>query len=137
MTLLPCALVHHTGSMIRFRPRQLGDLPRGDRDLQIILPSGRLVGGHFRRNEANPNVSGRELVAYIKRRLRFGVGSRQLAGTHSPRDEEDAFSDYNSLIADLRREAPGAARGPPPRRSTGVNQPGGSSPRVSPQSLRA
>jgi len=40
--------------------------------LQIILPSGRLVGGHFRRNEANPNVSGRELVAYIKRRLRFG-----------------------------------------------------------------
>ena len=72
MAILPCALVHHTGTIIRFRPSQLRELPASDLDLTIELPSGKLVEGHFRRHPANPNISGRGVVKYIKARLNFG-----------------------------------------------------------------
>lgn len=84
MRILPCALVHHTGTMIRFRPRQLRDLPAADADLQVMLPTGRLVDGHFRRNPANPNISGAQLVAYIKRLIGFGEVERALAEQVGP-----------------------------------------------------
>jgi hypothetical protein len=72
MATLKCTLVHHTGTIIRFTTSQLGELPDSDQDVQIELPNGSVVHGHFRRNEANPNVSGAELVGYIKGRLAFG-----------------------------------------------------------------
>ena len=84
MKILPCALVHHTGTMIRFRPRQLEDLPGADADLQIMLPTGRIVDGHFRRNVANPNISGVGLVGYIKRLMDFGEVERALIEQVSP-----------------------------------------------------
>lgn len=73
MGILGCALVHHTGSMIRFRTSQLPDLPSHDRNVLLGLPNGRVVDGHFRRHPANPNVSGADLVRYIKGVLPFGV----------------------------------------------------------------
>ena len=71
MALIDCTLVHHTGTIIRFRPAQLTHLPDADVDVTVGLPHGRLVQGHFRRNLANPNVSGRGVVGYIKRVLSF------------------------------------------------------------------
>jgi hypothetical protein len=73
MGILGCALVHHTGSMIRFRTSQLPELPSHDRNILIGLPNGRVVDGHFRRHPDNPNVSGAELVRYIKGVLPFGA----------------------------------------------------------------
>ncbi len=84
MNILPCALVHHTGTMVRFRPRQLEDLPDADTDLRLILPSGRIVDGHFRRNPANPNISGSRLVGYIKRAIGFGEVESALIEQVSP-----------------------------------------------------
>lgn len=72
MSVIGCAIVHHTGTMIRFRTSQLPELPDDDRTLLIDLPDGRSVEGHFRRNPANPNVSGEEVVRYIKDQLNFG-----------------------------------------------------------------
>ena len=70
--MIPCRLVHDTGTMIRFRTSQLGDLPEASGDVGLLLPTGRVVTGHFNRNRRNPNVSGGGLVRYVKRRLRFG-----------------------------------------------------------------
>lgn len=78
MSLERCALVHHTGSMIRFTTAQLPRLPPADVDIQVVLPSGRVVPGHFRRHPANPNVSGVELVRYIYGRVPFGQNIRAL-----------------------------------------------------------
>lgn len=70
--MIPCRLVHDTGTMIRFRTSQLGDLPKASQDVALLLPTGRIVTGHFNRNRRNPNVSGGSLVRYVKQRLRFG-----------------------------------------------------------------
>lgn len=70
--MIRCTLVHDTGTMIRFRPSQLGLLPLGDRDVLVQLPTGAVVQCHFNRNPANPNISGRELVEFINQRIAFG-----------------------------------------------------------------
>lgn len=75
MPLLACKLVHHTGTIIRFTTSQLPQLPNEDRDITVELPTGRIADGHFRRHPANPNVSGRDVVRYIKRH----VGPRETA----------------------------------------------------------
>lgn len=67
--MIPCKLVHDTGTMIRFRTSQLGLLPNASRDVQVLLPTGRVVDCHFNRHPQNPNISGPELVAYIKQRI--------------------------------------------------------------------
>lgn len=72
MPLLPCTLVHHTGTIVRFTTSQLPQLPDVDRDITLELPSGHIVSGHFRCHPANPNISGKQIVRYIKQRLRFG-----------------------------------------------------------------
>jgi len=69
MDLLECTIVHHTGTIIRFKPSQLSALPSSDLDIDVVLPTGEVAAGHFRRNPANPNVSGRGIVRYIKGRL--------------------------------------------------------------------
>lgn len=71
--MIPCKLVHDTGTMLRFRTSQLGLLPHASRDVHLLLPTGRIVGAHFNRHPQNPNLSGRDLVRYIKRRLAFGA----------------------------------------------------------------
>lgn len=70
--MIPCKLVRDTGTMLRFRTSQLGDLPQASRDVALLLPTGRIVTGHFNRNRRNPNVSGGSLVRYVKGRLSFG-----------------------------------------------------------------
>ena len=64
-------MIHHTGTIIRFRPRALSLLPPTDAEILIELPTGRIVNGHFNRNVRNPNISGPEIVRFIKRRLAF------------------------------------------------------------------
>lgn len=70
--IVPGKLVHDTGTMIRFRTSQLGQLPTSSKDVQVLLPNDQLVRGHFNRHPQNPNVSGAELVRFIKRRMSFG-----------------------------------------------------------------
>ena len=60
------ALVHHTGTMVRFRPAQLDYLPTVDSDCAVTLLDGKTVTGRFRRHPANPYIGGRELVRWIK-----------------------------------------------------------------------
>jgi len=67
--VIPCKLIHDTGTMIRFRTSQLGALPAASVDIQVLLPTGRLVECHFNRHPQNPNVSGAGLVQYIKQRI--------------------------------------------------------------------
>jgi len=69
--VIPCKLVHDTGTMIRFRTSQLAELPAASADIQILLPAGRLVKCHFNRHPQNPNVSGADVVRYIKQRIGF------------------------------------------------------------------
>jgi len=71
-------LVHHTGTMIRFTTSQLPTLPSADRNIRIELPDHTIVAGHFRRNPANPNVSGPALVRYIKGILKYGHNKHAL-----------------------------------------------------------
>jgi len=78
MPLIPCTLVHHTGTIVRFRPSQLGQLPTTDVDVSIQVPSGSIVQGHFRRHPDNPNISGRGIVYYIKRHQSFGANTAAL-----------------------------------------------------------
>ncbi len=77
MTLIPCTLVHHTGTIIRFTTSQLGSLPPTHKDIRVQLPSDAIVPGHFLRNVHNPNVSGAGVVRYIKQVL--GYGERRAA----------------------------------------------------------
>lgn len=67
--MIPCKLVHDTGTMIRFRTSQLGLLRNASRDIQVLLPTGRVVDCHYNRHPQNPNVSGPDLVGYIKQRI--------------------------------------------------------------------
>ncbi len=69
MPILRCMLVHRSGTIIRFTTSQLPALPSGHRDVQVRIPSGRTVDGHFNRNTQNPNVSGEEIVRWIKQTL--------------------------------------------------------------------
>ncbi|MCH7792612.1 MAG: hypothetical protein IID31_10075 [Planctomycetes bacterium] len=78
MPLLACKLVHHTGTIIRFTTSQLPQLPSEDRDITVELPTGRIADGHFRRHPANPNVSGPNVVSYIKSHVGFGETARAL-----------------------------------------------------------
>lgn len=66
VTSLPCRLVHHTGTMIRFTTGQLGQLPLNDEDCFLELPDGAVVRGHFRRHPDNPYIGGSEIVRWIK-----------------------------------------------------------------------
>lgn len=71
-TSLDAALVHHTGTMIRFVPSQLGNLPSSDTDCVVVLPDGVILNGRFRRNPANPYVAGRDVVRWIKSWISYG-----------------------------------------------------------------
>jgi len=67
--VIAAKLVYRTGSYIRFRPLQLAELPAVGDDIQVVLPDGSIVPGSVNRNPANPNVTGAELIRFIKRRL--------------------------------------------------------------------
>jgi hypothetical protein len=69
--MIPCKLVHHTGTIIRFRTSQLPLLPDASVDIYLLLPTGAVAAGHFNRHQQNPNISGREVVRYIKRIVRY------------------------------------------------------------------
>lgn len=69
--MIPCKLVHDTGTIVRFRTSQLPQLPASSCDTNLLLPNGQVVSAHFNRHPQNPNLSGRELVRFIKRRVSF------------------------------------------------------------------
>ena len=71
-SILQAAIVHHTGSMIRFTTSQLPLLPKGDISLKVVLPNGEMVNGKFRRNPANPYIGGPKIVGWIKSVVQFG-----------------------------------------------------------------
>lgn len=71
-TQISAAIVHNTGSMIRFTSGQLSWLPSSDRDVPLILPHGELVKGKFKRNPDNPYIGGPKLVRWIKSQIAFG-----------------------------------------------------------------
>jgi len=68
---MKCALVHHTGTMIRFTTSQLPQLPRSDTDVTVAL-GRRTVNGRFHLHPANPYIAGPEIVRWIKARIPFG-----------------------------------------------------------------
>lgn len=82
--MIPCKLVHDTGTMIRFRTSQLPELPPSSVDIGVLLPTGRLVDGHFNRHPQNPNISGPELVRYIKGRIAWKAREDILVEQRSP-----------------------------------------------------
>lgn len=63
---LPCRLVHHTGTMIRFTTGQLGQLPPSDVDCTVELPDGGMIDGHFHPHPQNPYIGGPGIVRWIK-----------------------------------------------------------------------
>lgn len=66
------ALVHRTGSGIRFRTSQVrnGEIPNTSRAVTVILPGGtRLDASQLTVNIANPMITGDKLVKWIKERL--------------------------------------------------------------------
>jgi len=111
MSLIACAIVHHTGTILRFRTSQLPDLPNADCDMPLVLPNGAVVHVHFRRHPANPNISGPGLVRYIKRRLRFGekrgglveLGPGNVWRLFEIGDAEKVASAHGIRLAALRR----------------------------------
>ena len=82
--MISCKLVHDTVTMIRFRTSQLPGLPAHSRDIGVLLPTGRLVDGHFNPHPGNPNVSGADLVRYIKQRMDFGKRENILVEQRTP-----------------------------------------------------
>lgn len=66
VTSLDAALVHHTGSMIRFTQRQLQHLPAGHMTLAVLLPDGTEVAGRLHPHPRNPYIGGSGVVRWIK-----------------------------------------------------------------------
>ena len=69
MSLEPCWLTHHTGTIIRFRSSQVPRLPDEDVDLTVELFDGQVVHGRFHLNPANPYVAGRGVRQFIRARV--------------------------------------------------------------------
>ena len=69
MSLEPCWLTNHTGTIIRFRPSQLPRLPDEDMDLTVELFDGRVIPGRFHRHPANPYVAGQHVRQFIQSRV--------------------------------------------------------------------
>ncbi len=63
---LDARLVHHTGTMIRFRTSQLGALPTADKDCVVIFPDGQRARGRFHLHPRNPYIAGAGVVDWIK-----------------------------------------------------------------------
>lgn len=55
-----------TGTIIRFRSRQLAQLPLDGARCTIVLPDGTFAPGKFKRNAQNPNIAGPELRRWIR-----------------------------------------------------------------------
>lgn len=66
------ALVHHTGRMIRFRPSLVSVMPTDSREVRVSLPGGGAIAGKFNPNPRNPNITGSELVAWIRSQVGEG-----------------------------------------------------------------
>ena len=69
MSLEPCWLTNHTGTIIRFRPSQLPRLPDEDVDLMVQLFDGQVIPGRFHRNPENPYVAGQRVRQFIQSRV--------------------------------------------------------------------
>lgn len=69
---LTAYLVHHTGSMIRFVTSQLPYLPKIDKFVYVVLPSGERIKCKFHLHRANPYIAGPRIIHWIKGILPFG-----------------------------------------------------------------
>lgn len=63
---LDATLIHHTGTFIRFRKTDVSFLPGSARACEIELPDGRVAQGKFGGNRDLLNITGRDLVRWIK-----------------------------------------------------------------------
>lgn len=77
MPLLDCALMGHTGAIIRFRPSQLPTLPAKRMHVSVELPNGTVVDGDFNPHHANPYISGAAVRQFILQKV--GAGSSRKA----------------------------------------------------------
>lgn len=122
---LPVAVVHHTGTMVRFTSGQLTRLPASDGDVLVDLPDGTVARGHFRRHPANPYLAGREIVQWIKTWLpmgenhpaeirQVGQGSRVQLILENPTQVVSPTS--SSVHRAAKRLAAGLTSSPAPRR---------------------
>jgi len=62
------ALTKNTGTILRFRPSQIHDLPPDDRPVTVVTPDGRVLAGKFRRNPQNPYFGGVQVRRWIIKR---------------------------------------------------------------------
>lgn len=69
MTLVPCWLTNQTGAIIRFRPSQLGRLPKKDVNIHVALFDGKVVPGRYHLHPANPYVAGPDVRHFIQSRV--------------------------------------------------------------------
>ncbi|MFH2070979.1 MAG: hypothetical protein ABIJ11_07250 [Elusimicrobiota bacterium] len=69
---LTAYLVHHTGSMIRFVTSQLPYLPKSDKFVYVVLPSGESIKCKFHLHRANPYMAGSRIIHWIKGIIPFG-----------------------------------------------------------------
>jgi hypothetical protein len=113
--MIPAVLRHDTGTIIRFRPRQLVDLPSGARDIRVLLPNGELVEGHFNPHPRNPNISGAGVVRYIKKHVPLKSMMAVLVETRTkslwvlhPMDEAVGVAGSASVRAHVKQGSLGA-----------------------------
>ena len=59
------ALTKSTGTILRFRPSQIGQLPPADRAVMVVTPDGGTLPANFHRNVNNPYFSGTEIRHWI------------------------------------------------------------------------
>lgn len=86
------ALVHHTGTMIRFTTSQLGHLPKQDKGVTIALSDGTELACKFHRHPANPYIAGPQLVKWIKSWIPFRQKEQAIV-----REEKEGY--YTLLLS--------------------------------------
>ena len=59
------ALTKNTGTILRFRPSQIGQLPGTDRAVIVVTPDGETLPGKFHRHVQNPYFGGAEIRHWI------------------------------------------------------------------------
>ena len=59
------ALTKSTGTILRFRPSQIGQLPPADRAVEVVTPDGGTLSAKFHRHVQNPYFAGAEIRHWI------------------------------------------------------------------------
>lgn len=68
------AVYHHTGTFIRIQKRWRTALPAASQDVDLLMPDGVTVRGHYTATAAFPYIAGPQLVGWIKKWFPYGTG---------------------------------------------------------------